>query len=309
MRSVIRIGTRGSLLALAQAREVRKKLAARFPKFSFELVVVRTEGDEFQSVELFKENAVGVFTKAIEEKLIHGEIDLAVHSLKDVPAELPKGLILAAFPKRLDRRDVLISRRAWTLETLPPGARVGTGSPRRKRQLALARPDVELCDVRGNLDTRAAKVLKKKDLDAIVVAHAGLLRIRKYIRYARLLPVRTILPAAGQGALGLEVRADDERILKAAKTLNDPATEKEVSAERCLLSALQGGCRVPVGIDSRARGGKLYLKASVFSPDTPDYVTGEILGEAEDFRNLAEKLALDLLKRGAARFMEEARGT
>ncbi|MGH7197213.1 MAG: hydroxymethylbilane synthase, partial [Candidatus Omnitrophota bacterium] len=180
MKTCLRIGTRGSPLALAQAGEIQRRLSARWPGLKFTRVVIRTEGDEFQSVELFRRKKTGIFTKAIEKKLLENKIDIAVHSLKDLPTELPAGLRLAAFPKRVDPSDVLISRKRWGLASLPEGAAVGTGSPRRKRQLLLLRPDLRLVDIRGNLDTRIGRVLRKNDLDAVVVAAAGLLRLKKY---------------------------------------------------------------------------------------------------------------------------------
>ena len=176
-RKIIRLGTRGSRLALAQAGQVRRRLSAAWPGLRFEIVTVKTLGDEFQGVELFRQSGVGVFTKAIEKKLLSGEIDLVVHSLKDLPTDLSRGLVLAAVPRRLDAADVLLSKKRLTLSQLPAGAMVGTGSPRRKRQLLLARPDLKVRDLRGNLDTRVSKMLCG-ELDAIVLARAGLLRLK-----------------------------------------------------------------------------------------------------------------------------------
>ncbi len=303
----VRIGSRGSLLALAQAHEIRCRLKSRFPKIDFRIVVVKTTGDEFQSVELFKKKNIGVFTKALEEKLMRQEIDMAVHSLKDLPTQLPNGLTLAAFPKRLDARDVLISLHRHTLASLPKGARVGTGSPRRQRQLLHLRPDLKVIDLRGNLDTRIAKVIHEKKLDAAVVAHAGLLRLKKYLKYAVPISSREMLPAVGQAALGIEVRIGDERMLRLAKALNHPQTEQAVLAERSFLKVLQGGCRVPVGISSKKSGGKLHLRAAVFSIQTEDFLTDEITGPAKSYKTLAETLARRLLKKGASKFLKEAR--
>ncbi len=307
MKRVVRIGTRGSQLALAQARDVQKRLYRRHPRVTFKLVVIKTAGDEFQSVELFKRKKTGVFTKAIEERLLRNEIDLAVHSLKDLPTELPKGLCLAAFPKRLDPADVLISRKGFGLSSLPRGASVGTGSPRRKRQLLLARPDLKVIDIRGNLDTRIAKVLKERRYDAVVVARAGLLRLQKYLKYASSLSPSVVLPAVGQAALGLEVRASDKEVIRLTQFLNDPNTQKEVLAERSFLKKLMGGCRVPAGIHSKVRHACLYLKAAVFSTNGTSFVVDEISGPAGRYRELGAELAKRLLKKGAGKFVKEAR--
>lgn len=307
MRRVVRIGTRGSQLALAQARDIQKRLSRRHRSVAFKLVVIKTAGDEFQSVELFKRKKTGVFTKAIEEKLLRNEIDIAVHSLKDLPTELPRGLCLAAFPKRLDAADVLISRKRFGLSSLPRGASVGTGSPRRKRQLLLARPDLKLVDIRGNLDTRIAKVLKQKRYDAVVVARAGLLRLRKYLKYASPLSPRAVLPAVGQAALGIQARSEDSEVLRLTRFLNDARTQKEVLAERSFLKKLMGGCRVPAGIHSKVRGARLYLKAAVFSTKGKSFVRGEISGPAGRYGELGAALAKRLLKKGAGKFVKEAR--
>jgi hydroxymethylbilane synthase len=308
MKRAVRIGTRGSRLALAQAREVRKRLSRRHRGTAFKLVIVKTTGDEFQSVELFKRNKTGVFTKAIEEKLLRGEIDLAVHSLKDLPTELSKGLCLAAIPKRLDPRDVIVSRGRYSLLSLPKGALVGTGSPRRKRQMLLARPDLRLVDIRGNLDTRVAKVLREKKLDAVVVARAGLMRLNKYLRYACPLSPRIVLPAVGQAALGIQARSGDRDILRLAAFLNHEATRREALAERGFLRAIEGGCRVPAGIYSKIRNGRLYLKAAVFSALGKGFAADALSGPAARSERLGERLAKRLLKKGAAGFVKEARG-
>lgn len=304
---MIRIGTRGSALAQAQAREIKRRLKKLNPSLSFCLSIIKTAGDEYQGVALFKKNNVGVFTKAIEKKLMQGKIDLAVHSLKDLPTDLPRALRLAAIPKRLDTRDVLISRHGFNIKTLPRGARVGTGSPRRKSQLKKLRPDLEVVDLRGNLDTRVRQVLVEKKLDAIVLARAGLLRIKKFHRVARDIAPDEMLPAPGQGALGIEIRRNDARLFGIVKKLNHPGTEKRVAAERALLKALQGGCRVPIGIDSAMRGNKIFLKAAVFSVGSGGFVSAQ--GSWPQHRYLAAGRALArlLLKKGAAKFLNEAR--
>lgn len=305
--SRVRIGTRASRLALAQATEVKRRLERTHPNVRFTLVKIKTLGDEYQSVAFFKKTNVGVFTKAIEKKLLSGTIDLAVHSLKDLPTELPKGLELAAFPKRLRSGDVLITRKRLTLSQLPPGAIVGTGSPRRKRQIAAARPDLVLKDMRGNLDTRVSKVLREKTFDAIVIAEAGLERIGRYRRFARSIDAEVVLPAVGQAALGLQIRSGDPRLRGLLKKLNHSDTEKEVRAERSLLAKLGGGCRVPVGVLCRVTNGRIALRATVFSVKDHTSVSAHLSGRASLAEALGAKLASLLLKKGAARLMAEAR--
>ncbi len=307
MTKVFRIGTRGSRLALAQAKGVQRLLRLKLPRLRTCLVVIKTFGDEFQGVELFKKNNIGVFTKRLEEKLLRHEIDLAVHSLKDLPTDLPQGLRLAAFPKRLDPSDVLISKQRFSILDLPIGASVGAGSPRRKSQIHLLRPDLELHDIRGNLDTRVRCVINEKKYDAIIVARAGLLRLKKYLKYARVIPPEKLLPAVGQAALGLEIRTDDAEAFKIARKLNHPATEKTVLMERRFLEVLQGGCRVPVGVYSSIRDGKIYLKTAVFSTKTKGIIKGEILKPIKQYREAGSILAKRLLKNGAGKFLKEAR--
>lgn len=302
----VRIGTRGSKLALAQADGVRRALRKLDPSARIKIVIIKTAGDEFQSVELFKRGGTGFFTKAIEKKLIQGDVDIAVHSLKDLPTELPKGLALAAYPKRLPTGDVLLSRRRYSLRGLPAGSVVGTASPRRQRQLTLLRPDLVAKDMRGNLDTRVSKVLKN-EYDAVLLAKAGLLRLKKYLKYAHDVSPLELLPAVGQAALGLEVRAGDARLLQLLKKMNHADTEAAVRAERAFLRALGGGCRVPAGIHSRVKGSKLYLKGAVFSTCSNEGVFAEASGPKNRFEAVGKTLARKLLKKGAARFMKEAR--
>ncbi len=308
-RKIIRIGTRGSLLALAQSNMVRRQLARYYPRMNFKLVVIKTTGDEYQTVELFRKNNVGVFTKELEKKLLSGSIDIAVHSLKDLPTDLPERLVLAAFPKRLDPRDVLISKKRYTLKTLPKNASVATGSPRRKQQLRIRRPDLRLFDIRGNLDTRIGRVLKKNEFDAVVLARAGLMRLNKYQRYAVALPSEQILPAVGQGALGLETRSSDSLVIQMLARLNHGPTQTRVRAERAFLRELQGGCRVPLGIDSSVRAAKLYLRARVFSMRDRHYISASAAGGARFPEKLGILLAKKLLSRGALALLKEARSS
>ncbi len=303
----VRIGTRGSKLALAQSGEVARALKRRHPKLRFELVKIKTAGDEFKSVHLFKKNGIGIFTKEIERRLLNGSVDIAIHSMKDLPTKLARGLVLAAVPKRAKVSDALISRGRHTLKSLPAGSKIGTGSPRRKRQLALLRPDLKLVDLRGNLDTRVSKVLNEKTLDGVVVARAGLERLKKYSRNWKEIDPGTFLPAVGQGALAIQVRKKDRATKKIAGVLNHKETERLTEAERVFLARLGGGCRVPVGILSKKIGGRIRLKAAVFSVNSGSFIEGAIERSWPQAAQAARLLADGLLKQGARRFLSEAR--
>lgn len=303
----LRIGTRGSRLALAQSSDVCRRLRRLNPGLRFELAVVRTTGDEYQSVELFKRTQIGVFTKAIEKKLLERKIDLAVHSLKDLPTQSHKDLTIAAVPKRESVEDVLISRGRHSLRTLPQGAVVGTGSPRRKRQLALLRPYLKLVDIRGNLDTRIRRTVVERRYDAVVLALAGLKRIRRYMRYARVIPAENFLPAVAQAALAVQARRADSEACEAARRLNHASSERAVIVERAFLAALRGGCRVPVGVLTRSSGRTLRFRAAVISPDSGECVSGGFSAPSAKAPAEARRLAAALLKRGAAKFLREAR--
>ena len=303
----VRIGTRASKLALAQSGEVARALKKRHPRFRFELVKIKTAGDEFKSVHLFKKNGIGVFTKEIERCLLGGSVDIAVHSMKDLPTKLARGLMLAAVPKRASVADALICRRGDTLDSLPVGAKVGTGSPRRKRQLALLRPDLRLIDLRGNLDTRVSKVLNEKTLDGVVVARAGLERLKRFKRSWKEIDPGIFLPAVGQGALAIQVRKKDTAMRKLAGALNHKETELLTAVEREFLNRLGGGCRVPVGILSKKIGSRVRLKAAVFSVNSGSFIEAMIERPWKKALEAARILADGLLKQGARRFLREAR--
>ncbi len=307
MSAVIRIGTRGSVLALTQARLVKKSLAKTHPKLRFELVVVKTTGDKFLSTRIFQKGGTGLFTKELEKKLLNNAIDVAVHSLKDLPTRLPKKLCLAAVTRRLDARDVIVSRKKWNLWSIPFGARVATGSPRRKRQLAIFRPDLRLIDLRGNLDSRIRQVLNDKKFDAIVVAQAGIHRLGRYQRYACAIDPELMLPAVGQGSIGLETRTSDPRTRRLLRAIHHTPTEKIMRAERRFLETLRGGCRVPVGIHSEIRSKTLFLTGGVFSIGSSEFIKSCISGPMTKAESIGHRLAKQLLKRGARRFLKEAR--
>ena len=265
MKQTIIIGTRGSQLALWQAEYVRKCLNDRFAERSIELKIIKTTGDKIRDRSLVGLGK-GVFTKEIEIALLNGTIDLAVHSMKDLPTDLPDGLCIAAIPVREDPRDVLVAQSGLILEQLPKGAKIGTTSPRRKSQLLHLRPDLQIVDVRGNLDTRLRK-LNETDLDGIILAAAGIKRLIGEEIITEYFEVDRMVPPAGQGALGVEAREDDLEIKTLLDTVNDVHSETEVLAERAVLGELGGGCQVPIGVNAQLKNDKLHLIATVCSPD------------------------------------------
>jgi len=286
------IGTRGSELAQRQARWVAERLAAL--GWQTELQIIRTTGDKIRDAPLGRIPGKGLFTKEIEEALLAGRIDVGVHSLKDLPTELPAGLRLAAVPPREDARDVIVGGR---LADLPPGARVGTSSLRRTAQIRRLRPDLLIQPVRGNLDTRLRK-LAEGHYDALVMAAAGLKRMGWEDRIAEYLPIEQVCPAPGQGALGVETRVDGEAAA-ACQLLEDPLSRAAVAAERAVLAALGGGCQVPIGAYAEARNGRLRLCAVVVEPQGLGLVQGEIEGALTEAIALGERLAAQLRASGA----------
>lgn len=245
----LRIGSRGSQLALWQANHIAALLRAE--GHAVEIEIIKTTGDRLQEVTFAQVGSKGMFTKEIEDALAEGRVDLAVHSLKDLPTELPEGFALAATPKRVDPRDVLVSAKHASLAALPQGARVGTSSQRRRAQLKAIRPDIEALEFRGNVDTRLRK-LGEGRVDAILLAAAGLDRLEKTEWVRERLEPKDFCPAAGQGSLGIETREGDAQTMEALAFLNNPATRFAVTAERTALAALGGGCQVPIGIHCRA---------------------------------------------------------
>jgi hydroxymethylbilane synthase len=288
---VITIGTRGSRLALAQTEEVKKLLEEHHPGLEVAVKVIRTRGDRGVK------GGKGLFVKELEEALLAGEIDLAIHSAKDLPVDLPAGLILGAVPKRLDPLDALISRGGLKLEKLPRGARVGTGSPRRRALLLHLRPDLEVVDLRGNLDTRLKK-LGRGDCDAIVVALCGLMRLGWQGLVTQILEPEVFLPAVGQGALAIEIRDDDEGIRQLVEPLNHAPSWAEVMAERSFLRAMGGGCRLPIAALGRAEGDWLKLEGLVVSPDGRKVVKEAVWGRPIEAEELGRELAERLVRRG-----------
>jgi len=292
------IGSRGSQLALWQAEWVAAQLAARGRKARIQ--IIKTTGDKITDVALSKIGSKGLFTKELEEALLRGEIDLAVHSLKDMPTEIPAGLELAAVPQREDPRDALIGS---TLHELKQGARVGTSSLRRSAQLRAARPDLTVESLRGNLDTRLRK-LDKGQFDAIVLAAAGLRRLGWAHRIAEALPVEIMCPAPGQGALAIETREGSGL----GELLDDNPSRLAVTAERALLGGLGGGCQVPIGAHARLEGETLHLRAVVASPDGVNLIARQSSGAAADASAIGEHLARLLLAEGAAAILASVYG-
>ena len=308
----LRLGTRASALALWQAKHIAEALK-RLRGREVELVQIRTSGDHLQTASVAaiheqigsEAGTKGLFIKELEEALIAGTVDLAVHSMKDVPTEMPPGLALAAITRREDPRDCLISRTGGTLKTLPGGARLGTSSLRRQAQLRHHRPDLDVVDLRGNVDTRLKK-MDSGEFDSIVLAMAGINRLGLAHRVTQVLDEDVVLPAVGQGALGIETRADDLRTCELVAALNDEETRACVTAERALLEALQGGCQVPLGALGSLRSGELHLEAAVFSAAGSEYVRCSENGSSEQARAIGLRLAAALIESGAEKLLRLA---
>jgi len=300
----IRIGTRGSVLALAQANWVKRRIEQRCPEASVEIRVIRTGGDRFSEAPMQILRGKGVFTKEIEDALLADEIDVAVHSMKDLPPELPRGLVIAAIPEREDPSDVLVSNGALGLRDLPAGARIGTASLRRKAQVLHYRRDLRVLPIRGNIDTRLRK-LDQEEVDAIILAAAGLNRIGRQERIVEYLSPEVCLNAAAQGALGLECRASDP-IGEQISFLHDVDTFSEVSAERSFLNTLGAGCHVPVGARGSVAGEALHLIGVVAHPEGSAVYRDEISGPRANAIQLGQDLAERLLQQGAGRILGHA---
>jgi hydroxymethylbilane synthase len=303
----LRIGTRGSALALWQARSISAALLAA--RIESELVIVKTSGDKFQQKSFDEIGTKGVFIKELEDALLEHRVDVAVHSMKDVPTEIHAHLTIAAICKRQDVRDALLSNNGASLEHLPQGARVGTSSLRRKAQLLYARSDLQILDLRGNVDTRIEK-LKRGDYDAIVLAKAGLDRLGLSANITEVLSTDVSLPAAGQGAIGIEARLADIETRGILAMLNDAETRSGVEAERAALAGLEGGCQVSIGAWGRVEEGKLLLEVAVLSPDGAKRLREKSSGAPNEAAKLGETVAAKMLEQGAAVLLaREGRGT
>ncbi|HSD72614.1 MAG TPA: hydroxymethylbilane synthase [Thermoanaerobaculia bacterium] len=299
----IRIGARGSALSLAQTELVARALRAGA---EVEVVPIRTTGDRLSRLEAAM-TGKDLFTREIDEALLAGRIDLGVHSLKDLPSRLPDRLTLAAVPRREDPSDVLVSRGRKTLDSLPPRPRVGTSSARRRAQVLAVRPDAEVLEARGNIDTRIRR-LDEDRWDAIVLARAGLARLGRLDEVAEVLAFSTMLPAIGQGALAIVTRKDDPALQDRISRLDDPVSHREILAERALLDLLDAGCRAPVAGLGRVEGDRIRLAGAVFAPDGSRTLREEAEGSAADPESLGREVAERLLARGAASLIALARG-
>lgn len=302
------IGSRGSELALWQTNFVREKLKKLFPKINLEIKIIKTTGDKMLDVALAKIGDKGLFTREIETALLSGEIDLAVHSLKDLQTVQPKGLIISTVSKREMPNDVLISKKHASIDDLPPGAKVATGSLRRKSQLLNRRPDLQIFEIRGNVPTRLKK-FEESGLDAMILAFAGVHRLNLDTRIKQIIPVEIMIPAVGQGALAIETRYGDTELNALLEKLNDDATSICVAAERAFLRRLEGGCQVPIGANACLENDKIYLKGVAGNLDGSVNLRGEISGEKENAENLGRELAEILIEKGAHKLLENARAT
>jgi hydroxymethylbilane synthase len=300
----LRIGTRGSQLALFQANWVKDQLIHAHPDLKVSLVKIKTTGDKIQDAPLAKIGGKGLFVKEIEEALIQRRIDLAVHSIKDVPTQFPKGLHLSVITKREDPRDVFISREGKTLRELPQRAKIGTSSLRRQAQLLHYRSDYELVPLRGNLDTRLKK-LRTMNLDGIVLALAGVKRLGLEGKITEIISTDISLPAIGQGALGIETRQDDQEIEEQTRFLNDKDSWIAVSAERSFLKKLEGGCQVPIAAFARTAGATLQIDGLVGTIDGKRILRERVEGSVEEAESLGTKLADILLSKGAKEILDE----
>ncbi len=299
------VGSRGSRLALVQSEWVKGRLAEARPGLDVTVKTIKTTGDRVLDTSLDKIGGKGLFTKEIENALLSGEIDMAVHSLKDLPTEMPDGLIIGAVTRRVDPHDVLVAKTAdMTIESLPDGARLGTGSLRRRAQALHVRPDFTVSDLRGNLDTRLRR-LDEGRFDAIILAYAGLSRLHRESVISQIIPFNIMIPAVGQGALGIEVRADDERIREIAAVMNDETTETCVTAERALLAKLEGGCHVPIGAVAEIERTELRVRAVVASLDGTEVFRTETVGVPADASKTGSRAAEQLLAMGADRILDE----
>jgi hydroxymethylbilane synthase len=302
MKDRIIIGSRKSKLALLQAQEVIDALRAVYPKLSFEITTVKTAGDRDHKTSLKILGGQGIFVKELEEALLRREIDIAVHSLKDMPTDIPAALKLAAVTRRLDPRDVLISTSGVVLSKLPAGSRIGTGSQRRAVQLLAQRRDVAVADMRGNIDTRLRKC-SVGEVDGVILAAAAMVRMRIEDRVTEYLSTDEFVPAVGQGTLGIEIRDNDKLTTELVAPLNHKGTWMEVSAERAFLKALGGGCREPIAALGIVKGSSLHIRGMVANSTTFEVMTDEIEGKSLKAELLGRRLAQNMMEMGAGKLI------
>jgi hydroxymethylbilane synthase len=306
MKKVVKVGTRESDLARWQTSWVVTQLEEAFPDISFQIIPIKTKGDKILDVALARIGDKGLFTKELEVAILNREIDFAVHSMKDLPTSLPDGLVIGAITQRVDPCDVLVSCKKFTLATLPEKARVGTSSLRRKAQLLHLRPDLQICDLRGNLHTRLRK-MKEADLDAIVLAYAGLTRLGWDNLIAEKLPCHLFLPAVGQGALGIEIRAGDKDIQSIVSHVNHQISALEIASERSLLSHLEGGCQIPIGALAVINNNMLSLGGLIADLEGKKMVKSKVCGPPSAAEKLGEDLAQRLLELGGDEILRQVR--
>ncbi len=304
MRTKIIVGSRGSRLALIQSESVAAKIRKLNPQFEVSSSKIVTKGDRDRHARLDHFTDIGVFVKELEEALLDGMIDLAVHSLKDMPTQIPQGLYLAAATERLDPRDVLVSR-AGRLSELAPGSKIGTGSFRRAVQVAARRPDLEICSIRGNVDTRLRKV-SRGEVDGVILAAAAMARLGWEDKISEYLPLEHFLPAVGQGALGIEVRLRDEEMAELVSHINHRLTWQSVTAERAFLSALGGGCRAPIAALGSVTNNTLSLEGMVADVTGKRILHASEEGSATAPEQVGVQLAQRMLAMGASEFIAEA---
>ena len=302
-KNIIRIATRKSPLALWQAEFVKARLEQAHPGLEVELLKMSTQGDKILDTPLAKIGGKGLFVKELEHCLFNKEADIAVHSMKDVPVELPEGLHLPIICEREDPRDAFVSNKYKTIDELPQNAIVGTSSLRRQSQLRKYRPDLKIMDLRGNVGTRLGK-LDAGNYDAIILASAGLIRLELEERITDFIPTDVILPAIGQGAVGIECREGDDETLELLAPLNHEETQIRVSAERALNHRLEGGCQVPIAGFAEIENNQLVMRALVGSTDGETIISGDTSGALEDAAKLGTALADDLLNRGAREILQ-----
>ena len=300
------IGSRGSELALWQTHYVKAMLEQHFPDINLEIKIIKTTGDKMLDVALAKIGDKGLFTKQIETALLNAEIDLAVHSLKDLQTVQPQGLVIGAVSKRETPNDILVSKKYASIDELPHGAKVATGSLRRRSQLLFYRPDLEIFEIRGNVPTRITK-FEESDLDAMILAFAGVHRLNLDAHIAQIIPFEIMLPAVGQGAMAVEIRSEDVELKGFLQVLNDNKTEICVTAERAFLRTLEGGCQVPIGANATIDNGEIQLEGMVGNLTGSVNWREKIVGALDSAESLGKRLAQILIEKGANELLEKTR--
>ncbi len=306
MKQEVVVGTRESRLAMWQANWVVDRLKESNPEYSYRIMGISTQGDKILDVALAKIGDKGLFTKELELAMLRGEIDMAVHSMKDLPTELPEGLVIGAICRREYPGDALISREGKKLEELPAGALIGTSSLRRCAQLLNYRDNLKMVNIRGNINTRLRK-LEEEKLDAIVLAYAGVNRMGWESRITQVLPFGICLPAVGQGSIGVELRAGDEEVLNLVGKIDHHESRVAITAERAFLRKLEGGCQIPIGALGTVENGHLHLEGVVASLDGRQLVRSSLTGDTEEAEKLGIKLADNLVQSGAGEILKKMR--